>query len=67
MVDTSINTAYVRNLKAPTDKFLCKISDNTYGIKFGAFRIRDLVSGITLVDVPEEELLKEEGNLTQEQ
>lgn len=68
MVDsTAINPDYVRSLTTPTDHFLCKMSDNTFGIKFGAFRIRDMISGITLVDVPEEEILKEEGVLTPEQ
>jgi len=57
----------VRSLTAPAENFLCKMSDNTFGIKFGAFRIRDMISGITLVDVPEEDILKEEGVLTPEQ
>lgn len=38
---------------------MCKIADNTYNIKFGAFRIRDIESGFVLVDVSEEELAGE--------
>jgi len=63
----TITPEYVRALKAPTDKFLCKVADNTFNIKFGAFRIRDMDSGITLVDVSEEEVSKDEGQLTDEQ
>ena len=32
------------------------MADNTFGIKFGAFRIRDMDSGFTLVDVSESDL-----------
>ncbi len=46
----------MRNLTAPTDHFLCKLSDNKLGIKFGAFRIRDIESGFVLVDVKDDEL-----------
>jgi hypothetical protein len=46
----------VKSLTGPTDHFLCKLSDNTFNIKFGAFRIRDIDSGFVLVDVSEEEL-----------
>jgi hypothetical protein len=31
----------VLNMKTPTDKFLVKLSDNTYGIRFKAFKLRD--------------------------
>ena len=32
------------------------MKDNTFGIKFGAFRIRDMQSGFVLVDVKETDL-----------
>ena len=32
------------------------MADNTFGIKFGAFRIRDMDSGFILVDVSEQEV-----------
>jgi hypothetical protein len=44
----------VRALNAPSDKFLCKLSDNWGGIKFRGFKIRDMVSNITLVEVPDD-------------
>ena len=44
---------YVNNLEKPTNRFLCKLSDNTPLFRFGGFRIRDMHSNITLVDVPE--------------
>ena len=37
----------------PTNSFLCKLSDNWPKFKFGGFKIRDMISKITLVDVPE--------------
>ena len=40
----------------PTDKFLCKLTDNTPKFKFGGFKIRDCVSNITLVEVPDQEV-----------
>ena len=43
----------VLKLNKPTSKFLCKLSDNTYGIKFGAFSIRDMNSGFVIVDIKE--------------
>ena len=52
MEDSSkVTPEYVKNLNKPTEKFLCSMADNTFGIKFGAFRIRDMDSGFTLVDV----------------
>ena len=38
---------------------MCKLSDNWPVFKFGGFKIRDCVSKITLVDVPEQELDEE--------
>ena len=43
------------SLTEPTDRFLCKLSDNWPKFKFGGFKIRDCVSNITLVEVPEQE------------
>ena len=51
-----ITPEYVMQLTEPTDKFLCKLSDNWPKFKFGGFKIRDVSSGITLVDVPESEV-----------
>ena len=45
----------IRALNAPTDKFLCKLADNTFGVRFGAYRIRDMDSGVTLIQVSAEE------------
>lgn len=62
MVDASISSGssitpeFVKSLKDPTDHFLCKLKDNIYDIKFGAFRIRDIESGFTLVDVKDEDI-----------
>lgn len=44
----------VRELQAPTDSFLCKLADNVFNIRFCGFRIRDMVSNLTLVDVEED-------------
>lgn len=46
----------VMSLTEPTANFLCKLSDNTYNVRFGAFRIRDMISKLTLVDVRADEL-----------
>jgi hypothetical protein len=43
-------------LTNPTDKFLCKISDNWPLLKFGGFKIRDMISGYTLVEVQDEDV-----------
>ena len=51
-----IGPDYVMSLTEPTDKFLCKLSDNWPKFKFGGFKIRDISSGITLVDVPEQDV-----------
>ena len=48
-----VTAEYVMSLAEPTDKFLCKLGDNWPKFKFGGFKIRDCVSNITLVDVPE--------------
>jgi len=43
-------------LTAPTDQFLCKLSDNWAKFRFKGFKIRDMVSNITLVEVPEDDV-----------
>ena len=55
---TTTSTAtqdFVKTLTNPTEKFLCPLVDNKY-IKFGSFRIRDMISGLTLVDVNESDI-----------
>lgn len=47
-----VTPEYVRSLTAPTDRFLCRLSDNWAKMAFKGFRIRDMISNITLVDVP---------------
>ena len=64
-VQNEITPDFVKQLGAPTEKFLCKLTDNIYKIKFGAFRIRDMTSGIVLVDVSEEEVGLEESQMDQ--
>lgn len=44
----------IRGLNSYTDKFLCSLSDNTFGIKFVNFRVRDLDSGFVLFEVTDE-------------
>ena len=56
---TDITPEYVRSLTAPTDQFLCRLSDNWPLLSFKGFRIRDMISNITLVDVPGEDLTEE--------
>ena len=56
MESTKITPDYVQSLTEPTANFLCRLSDNTYNVKFGAFRIRDMISKLTLVDVKANEL-----------
>ncbi len=56
MESKHVSIADVLSLTAPTSQFLCKLSDNTYNVHFGAFRIRDMVSKMTLVDVKASEL-----------
>ena len=43
-------------MKEPTDRFLCKLTDNWPKFKFGGFKIRDCVSNIVLVEVPEQDV-----------
>lgn len=53
----------VRDLKQYTDTFLCKISDNTYNIKFINFRVRDLDSGFVLFEVKDDSSDTNEENV----
>ena len=52
---SEITPDYVMGLTNPTNEFLCKITDNWPKFKFGGFKIRDMISKITLVDVPEQD------------
>ena len=51
----AITAEYVDSLTAATESFLCPLSANTYGIEFVYFRIRDLDSGVVLVEVQKED------------
>ena len=51
-----VTIEYVRQLTAPTEQFLCRLSDNWAKMSFKGFRIRDMISNITLVDVPIDEI-----------
>ena len=55
-----ITPEFVQGLKGPTNRFLCKLSDNTPKFAFKGFKIRDIPSNITLVDVPADEIENEE-------
>ena len=56
MESMAANPEMVRQLTEPTKHFLCSLKDNTFNIKFGAFRIREMTNNITLVDVKETDL-----------
>ena len=58
-----ITPDYVKSLTAPTDVFLCKLADNWPKLSFKGFKIRDMISNITLVDVPTDEI-EDESQLT---
>ena len=51
-----ITVDVVKALMEPTEKFLCKLSDNWPQLRFGGFKIRDIVSGFTLVEVQDDEI-----------
>ena len=53
----------MKSLTAPTDVFLCKLKDNWPKLSFKGFKIRDMISNITLVDVPTDEI-EDESQLT---
>lgn len=58
----------VRKLKSYTDGFLCKLTDNTYNIKFINFRVRDLDSGFVLFEVKDDsDMLSSNNNNNNEE
>ena len=56
VAEQSVSPEYVKTLTDPTDKFLCKLSDNWAKFRFRGFKIRDMISNITLVEVPDDEI-----------
>ena len=50
----SFDPAAAREMTGPSKNFFCKPSDNIYNIKFLRYKIRDVDSGITLVDIVDE-------------
>jgi len=58
MITSTVTTQHtleeIQQIKGYTDKFYCKISDNTFNIKFVNFRVRDLDSGFVLFEVKDE-------------
>ena len=52
-LNDNVTPEYVRTLTEPTEKFLCTLSDNWADFRFRGFKIRDMVSNITLVEVPD--------------
>ena len=63
MVTTNLPTVEdIRALEAPADKFLCKLSDNWAKFRFKGFKIRDMVSNLTLVEVPEDDVENDQLN-----
>lgn len=44
----------VLQMQQPSNEFLCSLDDNTYDIRFGGFRVRDLDSGYVLFDLERE-------------
>ena len=63
MVTTNLPTVEdIRALDAPADKFLCKLSDNWAKFRFKGFKIRDMVSNLTLVEVPEDDVENDQLN-----
>ena len=50
-----ITPEYVSGLCEATDRFLCPLSANVYGIEFVYFKVRDLESGTVLFEVSNEE------------
>lgn len=55
----NVTPEQVRALNAPTDQFLCKLSDNWGEMKFRGFKIRDMISNITLIEVPDDQVENE--------
>jgi len=59
-----ITPDYVKSLTGPTEQFLCRLADNSPKLAFKGFRIRDMISNITLVDVPLDDI-EAESNLSE--
>lgn len=55
MEDKLITPEYILSLNKPSKGYLCSITDNIYNLKFLHFRVRDLVTGITLFEVEDEQ------------
>ena len=54
-ISNNVTIDEIRELKRPTDIFMCKLSDNVYKVEFLKYRIRDMVSKLTLVEIDNEE------------
>ena len=52
---TDFTVENAKTLAAPTTEFMCKPSDNVNNIQFLRYKIRDMDSGITLVDIINDE------------
>ena len=50
-----ITPGYVSTLTEATERFLCPLSANIYGIEFVYFKVRDLESGTVLFEVQNDE------------
>ena len=62
-VPETVTPDFVRSLTGPTPQFLCSLTDNWARMQFKGFRIRDMISNITLVDVPIDEI-EDEANIS---
>ncbi|EDQ88137.1 uncharacterized protein MONBRDRAFT_33044 [Monosiga brevicollis MX1] len=51
LTKAEITPSDVINLKAPTTQYLCKTTDNKFGIEFTAFKLRDLDRGLILFEI----------------
>ena len=51
---SGVSADQVMALTAPTDGFLCKLGDNTYGLEFLKFTIRDVGTNTVVFDVERE-------------
>ena len=67
-MDTKLITPeYVRNMKSISTNYLCSLEDNTYGIKFTKFRVRDMDSNTVLFEVEEEKSEEPEKQATSQE
>ena len=62
----NITPEYVKSLNDFTHKFLCKVSDNKYKIRFLRFSVRDIDSGYVLFEVEDEEGMQNPHPITSE-